>query len=163
MATKNIDVIVKRPAGDIATKVDFTAYDAKDVIRVPRRTPFLNIKNLAALKADGFLRTETTEVSTKYGGDNTKDAHSNLGLTLPRTEKLILLAKSPSTTAIELTISGNTRAGRQSFAVDIPAGTAGDVHEIDLYDLGFYIESNKEGSATITTDAAVGLVLIARF
>jgi len=163
MATKNIDVIVKRPAGDMLTKVDFTSYDAKDVIRIPRRTPFLNIKNLAALKAAGFLRTETTQVSTKYGGDNTKDAHTNLGLTLPRTEKLILLAKSPSTTAIELTISGNTRAGRQSFVVEIPAGTAGDVHEIDLYDLGFYIESDTEGSATITTDAAVGLVLIARF
>lgn len=162
MATKNIDVIVKRPAGDMATKVDFTSYAANDVIRIPRRTPFLNIKNLAALKAAGFLRTNTT-VSTKYGGDNTKDAHTNLGLTLPRTEKLILLAKSPSTTAIELTISGNTRAGRQSFTVDIPAGTAGDVYEIDLYDLGFYIESDKEGSATITTDAAVGLVLIARF
>lgn len=162
MATKNIDVIVKRPAGDMLTKVDFTAYDAKDVIRVPRRTPFLNIKNLAALKANGFLRTDTT-VSTKYGGDNTKDAHSNLGLTLPRTEKLILLAKSPSTTKIKLTISGNTRAGRQSFEVEIPAGTAGDVHEIDLYDLGFFIESDTEGSATITTDAAVGLVLIARF
>lgn len=162
MATKNIDVIVKRPAGDMVTKVDFTAYDAKDVIRVPRRTPFLNIKNLAALKAAGFLRTNTT-VSTQYGGDNTKDAHTNLGLTLPRTEKLILLAKSPSTTKIKLTISGNTRAGRQSFEVEIPAGTAGDVHEIDLYDLGFFIESDKEGSATITTDAAVGLVLIARF
>ena len=162
MATKNIDVIVRRPAGDVVTKVDFTAYDANDVIRVPRRTPFLNIKNLAALKANGFLRTNTT-VSTKYGGDNTKDAHSNLGLTLPRTEKLILLAKSPSTTKIELTISGNTRAGRESFEVEIPKGTAGDVHEIDLYDLGFYIESDKEGSATITTDAAVGLVLIARF
>jgi hypothetical protein len=162
MATKNIDVIVRRPAGDVVTKVDFTAYDANDVIRVPRRTPFLNIKNLAALKANGFLRTNTT-VSTKYGGDNTKDAHSNLGLTLPRTEKLILLAKSPSTTAIELTISGNTRAGRESFVVEIPAGTAGDIHEIDLYDLGFFIESDKEGSATITTDAAVGLVLIARF
>ena len=162
MATKNIDVIVKRPAGDMVTKVDFTSYDANDVIRVPRRTPFLNIKNLAALKANGFLRTNTT-VSTKYGGDNTKDAHSNLGLTLPRTEKLILLAKSPSTTAIKLTISGNTRAGRESFVVEIPAGTAGDIHEIDLYDLGFFIESDKEGSATITTDAAVGLVLIARF
>lgn len=162
MAIKNIDVIVKRPAGDMATKVDFTSYDANDVIRIPRRTPFSNIKNLAALKAAGFLRTNTT-VSTKYGGDNTKDALTNLGLTLPRTEKLILLAKSPSTTAIELTISGNTRAGRQSFTVDIPKGTAGDVHEIDLYDLGFYIESDKEGSATITTDAAVGLVLIARF
>ncbi len=162
MATKNIDVIVRRPAGDVATKVDFTTYGANDVIRVPRRTPFLNIKNLAALKANGFLRTNTT-VSTKYGGDNTKDAHSNLGLTLPRTEKLILLAKSPSTTAIKLTISGNTRAGRESFVVEIPAGTAGDIHEIDLYDLGFFIESDKEGSATITTDAAVGLVLIARF
>lgn len=162
MATKNIDVIVKRPAGDMATKVDFTSYAASDVIRVPRRTPFLNIKNLAALKTAGFLRTNTT-VSTQYGGDNTKDAHSNLGLTLPRTEKLILLAKSPAATAIKLTISGNTRAGKQSFVVEIPAGTIGDVHEIDLYDLGFYIESDKEGSATITTDAAVGLVLIARF
>lgn len=163
MATKNIDVIVKRPAGDMATKVDFTSYAANDVIRVPRRTPFLNIKNLTSLKADGFLRTETTQVSTQYGGVNTKDAHTNLGLTLPRTEKLILLAKSPAATAINLTISGNTRAGKQSFVVAIPAGAAGDVHEIDLYDLGFYIESDKEGSATITTDAAVGLVLIARF
>lgn len=163
MATKNIDVIIKRPAGDMATKVDFTSYAKNDVIRIPRRTPFLNIKNLTELKNNGFLRTETTEVSTNYGGNNDKDGHTNLGLTLPRTEKLILLAKNPEATAVKLTISGNTRAGRKSFDVAIPAGTAGDVYEIDLYDLGFFIESNKEGAATITTNAAVGLVLIARF
>lgn len=162
MAVKNIDVFIKRPALKEVEKYVLTSYLANDEVKIPRRTPFTNIKNLTDLKADGFFRTETTEVSTEYGGSNVKDAFTNLGYTLPRTEKLILLAKRKAETAVTITFSGNARAGFQPKVITLPAGVAGDIYEIDLYDLGIIIESNREGNARLTLSGALDLLLIAR-
>lgn len=163
MATKNIKVLVRRPGHDTHTKLTFESITANDVIRVPRRTPYADIVNLDDLKASGFIRTSTTQVTTKYGGSNTAGAYSKLGLTLPRTEKLVLLVKNPATTAVSIKLSGNSRAGMGETTIAIPTGVAGDVYEIDLFDMGLHFNADEEGSLTLTPNAAVGMVLIARF
>lgn len=163
MAKSNLKVLVRRPAGVMVNKLKFQSLVANDIVRIPRRTPYQDIVNLQELKDNGFIRTEVTEVSTKYGGKNTAGAYSKLGLTLPRTEKLVLLARNAATTKVDLTISGNDRTGIAERTITLPAGTAGDIYEIDLFDLGFHFESNEEGSMLITAKNAVDLVLIARF
>ena len=163
MAKSNLKVLVRRPGGVMVNKLTFQSLSAKDVVRIPRRTPYQDIVNLQDLKDDGFFRTDVTQVSTKYGGSNTAGDYSKLGLTLPRTEKLILLARNAVATKAELIVSGNDRAGIAERTITLPAGTAGDIYEIDLFDLGFHFESDEEGSMLITATNAVDLVLIARF
>lgn len=163
MAKSNLKVLVRRPGGVMVNKLTFQTLAANDIVRIPRRTPYQDIVNLQELKDNGFIRTEVTEVSTKYGGKNTAGAYSKLGLTLPRTEKLVLLARNAAATKVDLIISGNDRAGVVGRTITLPAGTAGDIYEIDLFDLGFHFESNEEGSVLITAKNAVDLVLIARF
>lgn len=169
MAVKNMKVIVRRPGGTYATKVVFQTASANDVFNIPRRTPFADIQNLTDLQTDGYFRHKglggggALQVSDELGGVNTAGSFTNLGLTLPRTEKLILLAKMPSTTAVSLEISGNSRAGRDTKTVTLPAGSAGDLYEIDLFDLGLLFEADEKGNVAITAKQAVDLVLIARF
>ncbi len=163
MAKSNLKVFVRRPGGVMVNKLTFQSLSANDIVRIPRRTPYQDIVNLQDLKDNGFIRTNVTQVSTKYGGSNTAGDYSKLGLTLPRTEKLVLLARNGATTKVELTISGNDRAGIAERTIILPVGTAGDIYEIDLFDLGFHFESNEEGSVLITAKNAVDLALIARF
>lgn len=163
MATKNVKVLIRRPGGDTVTKLVFDSVASGDVVRIPRRTPFNDIVNLAELKADGFIRHKTTTVSSEYGGSDVAGSHTELGLTLPRTEKLILLAKNPGTTAVNITISGNTRAGVQEKTLAIPAGTAGDIYEIDIFDLGFHIEDTVAKSVILKPSGALQLLLVARY
>jgi hypothetical protein len=163
MATVNLKVLIRRPGGKEVTKLSFQKVVANDVVRIPRRTPYADIANLQELKDDGFIRSANTNVSTELGGSNTAGAYSKLGLTLPRTEKLILIAKNPAATKVDLTISGNNRAGYQAKDITLPAGVAGDLFELDLFDLGFHFEDNEEGSMKITAKQEVDLVLIARF
>ena len=163
MARTNVKVIVKRPGFDFVNKIPFTTLEAGDEVRIPRRTPFKDVANLQYLVDTGFLRSEVLEVTDKYGGKNDAGSLTNLGLTLPRTEKLILLVKNPVATKVDLTISGNKRAGTTTRVVEIPAGAIGDIYELDLFDLGLMIEDNVEGSAIIKTSADIGIVLVARF
>lgn len=163
MAKSNLKVFVRRPGGVMVNKLTFQSLLANDIVRISRRTPYQDIVNLQELKDDGFFRTDVTNVSTKYGGSNTAGDYSKLGLTLPRTEKLILLARNGATTEVKLTISGNDRAGIAERTITLPKGTAGDIYEIDLFDLGFNFESDEEGSVLIKAVGAVDLVLIARF
>lgn len=162
MARTNIKVFIKRPGFSMVNKVAFTNVAADDEVRIPRRTPFADIANLQQLKDEGFIRTDT-KVTTKYGGDNEAGSYTKLGLTLPRTEKLILLAKNPAATKVDIVISGNIRAGVEERTITLPAGEEGDIYEIDLFDLGFFIESNEEGSVILTAKNAVELLLIARY
>ena len=163
MAEKNIKVFIRRPGGDTVNKLTFTTYDGDDVVRIPRRTPFADILNLADLKTAGYIRGESQNVATELGGANAAGSLTNLGLQLPRTEKLILLAKNPAVTTLDITLTANTRAGIEEKTLVIPAGVIGDIYEIDLFDLGFHIESNQEGSVKLTPSKDVGLVLVARY
>lgn len=163
MANRNLDVFIQRPAYEQVTKVEFTEYKGGDIVIIPRRTPYANIKNLTKLKEDGFFRTKTTEVSTDYGGNNAKDGYTTLGLTLPRTEKLIMLIENKEATAVKVIFSGYRRAGVDATEYTIPQG----LHTFDLYDLGLHIEDNEKGIATITVQGAttvkLNMILIARY
>lgn len=163
MATTNLKTLVIRPGAEDATKITFTTLSSTDEVRIPRRLPFADVLNITALKASGFIRGANQNVSSEYGGASAAGSLTNLGLTLPRTEKLILLAKLPATTDVELTITGNADYGISSKTIGLEGAVAGDVYSIDLYDLGFRFENDAEGSVKITSNANVGLVLIARF
>lgn len=163
MATTNLKTLISRPGSKDAVKVAFTTLTSGNDVRIPRRLPFADILNLNDLKADGFLRGNNQDVSTEYGGANAAGALTNLGLTLPRTEKLILLAKLPAATDVTLTFTGNADYGFKNKTVLLKGDTIGDIYEIDIYDLGFRFENDAEGSVKISTSASVGLVLIARF
>lgn len=163
MAKRNIDVIIQRPAFSQVNKIDLTEYLGGDVVNIPRRTPYTNIKNLAQLKTDGFFRTKTTEVTEEYGGNNAKDGFTNLGLTLPRTEKLVMLVNNPGETAVDIVVGGNTRTGQPEQELKVAKG----LHTFDLYDLGLLIQDTQEKSATITikgaTTVKLEMVLLARY
>lgn len=164
MATKNIKVLVRRPGHDKVTALPLEAITAEDVIRIPRRVPFADIVNLADLKSDGFIRGENQNVSIKYGGNNTAGSYSKLGLTLPRTEKLILLAQNTGTTKVSIELSGNSRVGMDNITIELPANeTSGLIYEIDLYDMGLHFMDDEEGSITLTPDSNTKMLLIARF
>lgn len=163
MATVNVKTLVIRPGANPFTKVPFTNVSANDVVRIPRRLPFADVVNLTDLKADGFIRGTTQPVSSKYGGSAAAGDYTKLGLELPRTEKLILLIKNAATTKIDIVLSGNKHLGIADQTIKIPAGTAGDIYEINLFDLGLHFKEGEEGSVTLTPDAAVGMVLIARY
>lgn len=162
MANKNIGVVIQRPGYENINKMVFEKYVANDVINIPRRTPYTRILNLAKLKEDGFFRSESHEVTTDYGGNNAKDGFTNLGLTLPRTEKLILMIKNPGVGAVKIKVSGNVRAGINEIEVDIPAGVEGDLYTFDLFDLGFHI-TDETKSAVLTIDKPLEMVLVARY
>lgn len=161
MATKVIDVLIRRPAYADATKLVLTAYSATDVIKIPRRIPYNNIKNLATLQNDGFFRGANVVVSSELGGDSTKNADTNLGLTLPRTEKLVLLVATGGTDETTIVVSGNHNTGHADHNIVLPAGTKGDLYEVDLFDLGFLFKEN--GDVTFTTNKAIDALLIARY
>lgn len=164
MATVNMKVLIRRPGFDKVTALPLTTVNALDEVRIPRRVPFADIINFQSLKDNGFIRGENQNVSTKYGGNNEEGGLSNFGLTLPRTEKLILIAKNPGTTKVEITLSGNERLGIQNQVIELPANeVSGLIYEIDLFDLGFHIESNVEGSVKLTPKQDVDMVLIARY
>lgn len=166
MATTNVKVLIRKPSGNTVTKLPFPAnLAANDIIRIPRRTPYADIINLTELRNDGFFRVPVGDfgVSSELGGSNVAGAETNLGLTLPRTEKLILLAKANNTDKVTLTISGNKRLGKGDTVISFTPAAAGEIFEIDLYDLGFFIEDTKMGHATIKTDKAISFLLVARY
>ena len=183
MARVNIPLTIHRPAVKELVKVKFTANAAGNTNVIPFRYPFADIANYSDLKAKGFFRHATTDVSANYGGSKTSNTASSLGYQLPATEKLILLVKvvSALTTEkhIKITVEGSEKYGiadlELKIAQDITVDTdgiavvAGDVLEIDLYDFGLLLD--KDGEITITAagnasakadDAKVAFGLIAR-
>lgn len=183
MSRVNIPLTIHRPAVKELVKVKFTANAAGNTNVIPFRYPFADIANYDALKAEGFFRHATTDVSTAYGGSKTANTASSLGYQLPATEKLILLVKVASALTtdkhIKITVEGSEKYGiadlELKIAEDITVDTdgiavvAGDVLEIDLYDFGLLLD--EDGEITITAagnasdkadDAKVAFGLIAR-
>lgn len=183
MARVNIPLTIHRPAVKELVKVKFTANAAGNTNVIPFRYPFADIANYDALKAEGFFRHATTDVSTAYGGSETANAASSLGYQLPATEKLILLVKVASALTtdkyIKITVKGSEKYGIADLELKIAEDTtvdtdgiavvAGDVLEIDLYDFGLLLD--EDGEITITAagnasnkadDAKVAFGLIAR-
>lgn len=183
MARVNIPLTIHRPAVKELVKVTFAANAAGNTNVIPFRYPFADIANYDALKAEGFFRHATTDVSTAYGGSKTSNTASSLGYQLPATEKLILLVKVASALTtdkhIKITVEGSEKYGiadlELKIAEDVTVDTdgiavvAGDVLEIDLYDFGLLLDEN--GEITITAagnasdkadDAKVAFGLIAR-
>lgn len=183
MARVNIPLTIHRPAVKELVKVKFTANAAGNTNVIPFRYPFVDIANYTALKAEGFFRHATTDVSTAYGGSKTTNTASSLGYQLPATEKLILLVKVASALTtdkhIKITVKGSEKYGiadlELKIAEDVTVDTdgiavvAGDVLEIDLYDFGLLLD--EDGEITITAagnasdkadDAKVAFGLIAR-
>lgn len=148
MADVSAKVIIKTPTKAYQS-ITFQSLSANDVFIIPYRIAYGDIVNTTALKADGKLRNSSTTVG-KYGG----------GYQLPQTEKLILLAKLGTTDATTLTFTGNKFKGIPDKTVEIPAGTVGDLLEIDLYDFGLLL--TEEGKVKVKTDKALSVALIAR-
>lgn len=162
MARVNIPLTIHRPAVKELVKVKFTANAAGNTNVIPFRYPFADIANYSDLKAKGFFRHATTDVSTAYGGSKTANTASSLGYQLPATEKLILLVKVASALTtdkhIKITVEGSEKYGiadlELKIAEDITVDTdgiavvAGDVLEIDLYDFGLLLD--EDGEITIT-------------
>lgn len=164
MATKNIDLNIKRPTV-AGKKIVFTSSaSADDYLRIPRRYPFADIVDYATLKSEGYFRHATTDVSSDLGGSSAEDTEGTLGFQLPNTEKLILLAKKGATTEETLTIKGSTHYGIDDEVVTLPAGSVGDLFEVDLYDFGLFIEgvADEDGVMIQSDHATVEVALIAR-
>jgi hypothetical protein len=183
MARKNIPLTILRPGVEELHKIVFVANAEAQTNVIPYRYPFADIENYAVLKAAGFFRHSTTTVSTDLGGSAVADAASNLGYQLPRTEKLTLLCKVTAglTTdkKITITITGSTQYGKadvvyiitEDDSVDTDADlevVAGDMFEIDLFNLGLYIEDGEvtisaDGNADANADdAKISFALVAR-
>ena len=183
MARVNIPLTIHRPAVKELVKVTFAANAAGNTNVIPFRYPFADIANYDALKAEGFFRHATTDVSTAYGGSKTTNTASSLGYQLPATEKLILLVRVEEALTtdkhIKITVKGSEKYGIEDLelklAEDVTVDTdgievvAGDVLEIDLYDFGLLLD--KDGEITITAagnaaskadDDHVSFALIAR-
>ncbi len=183
MARVNIPLTIHRPAVKELVKVTFAANAAGNTNVIPFRYPFADIANYDALKAEGFFRHATTDVSTAYGGSKTTNTASSLGYQLPATEKLILLVKVVSALTtdkyIKITVKGSEKYGIEDLELKLAedsevdtdgiAVVAGDVLEIDLYDFGLLLD--EDGEITITAagnaaskadDAKVAFGLIAR-
>ena len=166
MATKNIKLTITVPSKHIITEIEFTAFAAEDVAVIPRRLPFADIANFAALKTAGYFRHATQTVSTELGGSATAGADTTLGFQLPPTEKLILLAKKKATTAETVTFKGSHEYSIPDLEVTIPSGAVGDIFEIDLFDMGLYVGSLNDTTISsgvrIVCNNAIELALIAR-
>lgn len=185
MARVNIPLTIHRPAVKELVKVTFAANAAGNTNVIPFRYPFADIANYNALKAEGFFRHATTDVSTAYGGSKTANTASSLGYQLPATEKLILLVRVEEALTtdkhIVITVKGSEKYGiadlELKIAEDITVSgdadgievVAGDVLEIDLYDFGLLLD--EDGEITITAagnasnkadDDHVSFALIAR-
>lgn len=183
MARVNIPLTIHRPAVKELVKVTFAANAAGNTNVIPFRYPFADIANYSDLKAKGFFRHATTDVSTDYGGSKTANTASSLGYQLPATEKLILLVRVEEALTtdkhIEITVKGSEKYGiadlELKIAEDVSVDTdgievvAGDVLEIDLYDFGLLLD--EDGEITITAagnasnkadDDHVSFALIAR-
>lgn len=164
MARNNIPLTIHQPSAKEITAISFVANASDNTNVIPFRYPFVDIANYTALKARGFFRHATTDVSTKYGGSKTTDTASTLGFQLPHTEKLILLVRVDTALTtdknIVITVKGSEKYGisdqtykiAEDVAVDTDAiaVVAGSVFEIDLYDFGLLLDA--DGEITISAD-----------
>lgn len=168
MARVNIPLTIHRPSVKELVKVAFTANAAGNTNVIPFRYPFADIANYTELKAKGFFRHATTDVSTNYGGSKTTATASSLGYQLPATEKLILLVRVEEALTtdkhIVITVKGSEKYGIEDLELKIAeditvdadgiAVVAGDVLEIDLYDFGLLLDADGEITITAAGNAS---------
>lgn len=176
MAIKNIPLTVRIPGKqELSAKLAFAvAEDANDHFRIPRRYPFVDIANYAALVTSGFLRhglkqnevggTTSTAVSDQLGGSVTTNTEGIVGYQLPTTEKLVLLVQKGATTAESITFEGSIEYRIPDLTISIPAGAIGDIFELDLFDFGLFIEgiSGEPGLLIKSATDTLGFALLVR-
>jgi hypothetical protein len=175
MATKNLILNLRKPGIDgIGDVITFTTVaNDNDYLRIPRRYPFTDIANYAALKSSGYFRHGTTTVSSKLGGSATTNTEGVLGFQLPNTEKLILLVKrngvGTSGTAEEIfKIEGSLNYGIEdvtvTWAADAEFTSGSKIYEVDLFNFGLMIEgvSGEDGVSIKVVDKTLEFALIAR-
>lgn len=177
MANKNIPLVIAKPdRGNVPVALTgFVAKDSGDYLRIPRRYPF------AAITApSGFFRhnipqngsgSASQEASTELGGATGANALSTLGFELPRTEKLVLLArKGPAAgTAATIVIKGSLEYKQDDVTITLPsADAANTIYEIDLTSFGLLIGRKsgvgvaEDGLIITPGDTTTGLLLVAR-
>jgi hypothetical protein len=175
LATKNIDLNIRRPGVDgVGDEIVFTSSAAaKDLLRIPRRYPFADIANYTALKAAGYFRHATLDVSSWGGATKDADKEAKLGYALPQTEKLILLVRrtgvaDTGTAKQSFIIHGSTEYGIEDqtieFAADAEFVSGTKIYEVDLYNLGLYIcgVDGEDGLIIENTTGDLEFALIAR-
>lgn len=142
MAILNVPLTIKVPGKEGASeKISFaSAAAADDSFRIPRRYPFADISNYDALKSDGFFRHATKDVSSELGGSSDSNSEGVLGYQLPRTEKLVLLARKGASAAETVTFKGSQEYGIDDIEVEVPSGSTGDLYELDLFNMGLLLE-----------------------
>ena len=164
MSAVNIKLNIVQPGRDgVSEEILFTNATSKtDPLRIPYRYPFADIANYAALKARGYFRHETTEVSSLLGGSSATNTEGKLGFQLPPTEKLVLLVKrkgiastgtSTGTPKQKIVIKGSLLYSIPDIEIEFDEDenfTSGEkLYTIDLYNFGLYI-SGVEGEDGIT-------------
>lgn len=155
---------LRRPT-DPKVKLTFTTVStADDLGRIPYRYPFVDIANYYALKTAGYFRHATTDVSTALGGSKVTNTEGKLGFQLPKTEKLILIAKKGATTEEKIVIKGSRRYNINDIEIALPAGSVGDLYEIDLFDFGLLLDGvdGEQGVIIQYKHTTVGLALVGR-
>ena len=176
MSFINIKLNIHQPGIDgVTDEIVFTTIQASgDVLRIPRRYPFVDIANYQELRERGYFRHATTAVSSELGGSDVSNTEGKLGFQLPPTEKLILLVKrtgvaGTGTPAQEFQIS-NSRLHQAdpvvvSWEADSQFTEGVKLYEIDLYNFGLYIDNTvypEEQGIQIITDEGLEFALIAR-
>lgn len=159
MSAVNIKLNIVQPGRDgVSEEILFTnATSETDPLRIPYRYPFADIANYTELKARGYFRHATTEVSSLLGGSSAEDTEGKLGFQLPPTEKLILLVKrkgiASGTPKQKIVIKGSLLYSIPDIEIEFPAESdfiSGEkLYTIDLYNFGLYI-SGVEGEDGIT-------------
>lgn len=164
MARGNIKLTIHKPGQDgLSAKIAWTDGIA-DGLRIPRRVPFADISNYATLKSEGFFRHATTDVSSDLGGVSTAGNEAVLGYQLPRTEKLVLLVKKGATGAEAFTIKGSLQYGIDDEVISVPAGAVGDIYEVDIYNMGLFLEgvAGEPGVSLDTIATTLDFALLVR-
>lgn len=134
---EKLKLYIHTPGSNTALKLKGQNIVANQEYNIPFRYTKAEIENTEDLTKNGKLRH-----------DNSRGALNGMGIQLPRTEKLIMLAKA--TQATKLTIGG------KQYTL-----TADSLNEIDLFDFGAMI--TQEGEVTLSADKNCEIIFIARF
>ncbi len=175
MATKNLLLNIRRPGIDgVGDAITFTTVaSGNDFLRIPRRYPFTDIANLAALQTAKFFRHATVTVSSALGGSATTNTEGVLGFQLPPTEKLVLLVRrtgvaDTGTAEQSFVIEGSIQYGIPDVTVVFaaePAFTSGTkIYEVDLFNFGLFISgiAGEHGLSIKVVTNNLEFALIAR-
>jgi hypothetical protein len=164
MARTNVKLIVRQPGVDGLSALLVWTDGTADGLRIPRRYPFADIANYAALKTSGFFRHATADVSSEMGGSSVAGSEGGLGYQLPPTEKLILLVRKGATTEELFTIKGSPEYSIDDEVISVPVGAIGDIYECDLFNMGLFLAAtdSEPGLSLDTITTTLDFCLIVR-